>query len=83
MAKHPDRRAALPGEPDSGRALISLAVNPDEPHQRQGQTHSPWQFPSLHWRKDLTPIPEIHLQLSFQEKSSRELPHFWAVSTEW
>lgn len=83
MAQHPDRRAALPREPDSGRALISPAVNPDEPHQRQGQTHSPWQFPFLHWRKDLTPIPEIRLQLSFQEKSSRELPHFWFVSTEW
>lgn len=45
MAEHPDRRAASPREPDSGRALIYLAVNPDEPRQRQGQRHSPWHFP--------------------------------------
>lgn len=80
MAEHPGRRAALPGEPDSGRALL---VDPDEPHQRQGQTHSPWHFSFLHWRKDLTPIPEIRLQLIFQGKSSGELPHLRLVSTNW
>lgn len=65
IAEHPGRRAASPWEPDSSRALIYTAANPDELLRREGARRSPWHFPLC-----VTPILEIHLYLSFQVESS-------------
>ena len=70
MAEHPGRRAPSPREPDSSRALIYTAANPDELLRREAARRSPWHFPFLHRCKNLTLILEIHLSLSFQTESS-------------